>query len=182
MGDPSVRGARIGAAGSRSLRVGRADLLPLRPMHHRSTGRAKGAPRWPGGRRFAFTIFDDTDGMTLENGPPVYDLLDRLDMRITKSVWPTAAPAWRPTSGSTCADGDYLTWVLALQAQGHEIGYHNATDGSSTREQTRAALDRFRPSGLGICHHPYIPLPPPILSNPDLPFVTTQPFSSSRRV
>jgi hypothetical protein len=99
---------------------------------------------WPDGHRFAFSIFDDTDMTTLENGPIVYDLLDRLGMRITKSVWPLAAPSWRPTAGSTCAEEDYLAWVLDLQARGHEIGYHNATDGSSTREQTRAALDRFR--------------------------------------
>jgi hypothetical protein len=99
---------------------------------------------WPGGHRFAFSIFDDTDMTTLENGPIVYDLLDRLGLRITKSVWPLAAPEWRPTAGSTCAEEDYLAWVLDLRADGHEIGYHNATDGSSTREQTRAALDRFR--------------------------------------
>jgi hypothetical protein len=99
---------------------------------------------WPDGHRFAFSVFDDTDMTTLENGPVIYDLFDRLDMRITKSVWPVAAPSWRPTAGSTCAEPDYLAWVLDLQARGHEIGYHNATDGSSTRDETRAALDRFR--------------------------------------
>jgi hypothetical protein len=108
------------------------------------TGPTTGRPTWPGSHRFAFSIFDDTDLMTLDDGPVIYALLDQLGMRITKSVWPLPAPAARTTGGSTCADPDYLAWVLELRALGHEIGYHNATDGSSTREQTRAGLDRFR--------------------------------------
>ena len=99
---------------------------------------------WPDGHRFAFTIFDDTDMTTLDNGPIVYDLLTSLGFRITKSVWPMAARADRATAGETCADPGYLEWVLRLQAQGHEIGIHNVTDGSSTRDQTIAGLDRFR--------------------------------------
>lgn len=101
-------------------------------------------PAWPGGAPFAFTIIDDTDKTTLENGPLVYDVLTRLGILITKTVWPVA-PKGRPrTGGSTCEDPDYLAWVLGLQAAGHEIGYHNASDHPSTREETRAALDRFR--------------------------------------
>jgi len=98
---------------------------------------------WPGGRRCAFTVFDDTDWMTLANGPGVYDLLDDLGLRITKSVWIDEPGPRRTIGGSTCAEPDYLDWVLDLQSRGHEIGFHNATDRSSTREQTRAALDRF---------------------------------------
>jgi hypothetical protein len=45
--------------------------------------------------------------------------------------------------GSTCADSAYLDWVLELQAGGHEIGYHNATDHPSTRAETIEGLDRF---------------------------------------
>ena len=45
---------------------------------------------------------------------------------------------------STCADPAYLAWVLGLQRVGHEIGFHNASDHPSTREDTRAALDLFR--------------------------------------
>lgn len=98
---------------------------------------------WPGGARFAFSIFDDTDLMTIRNGRPVYDHLTSLGMRITKSVWPVA-PRGRPlVNGSTCAEPEYLAWVLALQAAGHEIGYHNASNYPSTRQKTLAALDRF---------------------------------------
>ena len=42
---------------------------------------------WPDDRRFAFTIFDDTDNATLANIVPVYDLLAELGFRTTKSVW-----------------------------------------------------------------------------------------------
>jgi hypothetical protein len=103
-----------------------------------------GPPSWPDGARFAFTVFDDTDFATLETAPPVYDLLTDLGMRVTKSVWPVAARGPVHTTGSTCAEPDYLAWVLKLQEAGHEIGYHNATDHSSTRAETIAALDRFR--------------------------------------
>ncbi len=99
---------------------------------------------WPGGKAFAFTIFDDTDLTTLENGPPVYRFLTELGFRITKSVWPLAPEGPGEVGGSTCADPDYLAWVCSLQAEGHEIGYHNATDGSSPRARTIEALDRFR--------------------------------------
>ena len=98
---------------------------------------------WPDGRRFAFSIFDDTDWTTLHNGRPVYDLLGDLGIRITKSVWVNDPGASRSTGGDTCEDPAYLDWVLELVARGHEVGYHNATDRSSTRAETIAALDRF---------------------------------------
>lgn len=99
---------------------------------------------WPDGKRFAFTVFDDTDKVSMANGPPVYDLFTEVGLRVTKTVWPVA-PAGPPTTGgATCADPDYLAWVLDLQAHGHEIGFHNASDHSSTRHETIAALDRFR--------------------------------------
>ena len=100
--------------------------------------------RWPGGHRFAFAIFDDTDGTTLENGPPVYDLLTDLGLRTTKSVWPLAPRRAGTTGGATCADPAYASWSQSLQDQGHEIGFHNATDATSRRAETLAALDRFR--------------------------------------
>jgi hypothetical protein len=98
---------------------------------------------WPEGRPFAFSVFDDTDRTTLANGPAVYDLLSDLGVLVTKSVWMDDPGATRTVGGATCADPEYLEWVLGLQERGHEIGFHNASDRSSTREQTRTALDRF---------------------------------------
>ena len=98
---------------------------------------------WPDGRPFAFSIFDDTDRMTLGTGAPVYDLLTRLGIFVTKSVWPLGPELPQTVGGSSCEDPEYLDWVLGLQAAGHEIGYHHASDHSSNRARTVAALDRF---------------------------------------
>lgn len=100
-------------------------------------------PAWPGGAPFAFTVIDDTDKTTLENGPLVYDVLTDLGIHVTKTVWPVAPKGPPRTGGSTCDDPDYLRWALQLQTEGHEIGFHNASDHPSTREETIAALDRF---------------------------------------
>jgi hypothetical protein len=99
---------------------------------------------WPEGKRFAFTVFDDTDAATVEKLRPVYDLLAGLGFRTTKTVWPL--PPTQPpevVGGTTCADPEYLAWAQSLQQQGFEIAWHNATCHSSTREQTLRGLDTF---------------------------------------
>jgi hypothetical protein len=98
---------------------------------------------WPEGKTFAFTVFDDTDRQTLANGKPVYDLLEELGFRTTKSVW--TVPGTRPArfAAPTCADPDYLAWTLALQDHGFEIAMHNATYHTSPREVTADALRIF---------------------------------------
>lgn len=111
------------------------------------------APRWPGGARFAFTIFDDTDMMTMENGPPVYDVLTDLGFRVTKSVWPVGPDGPARLGGATCEDPTYLSWVRSLQEAGHEIGIHNASDHPSKRPTTERALDRFTEL---FGHHPRV--------------------------
>jgi hypothetical protein len=99
---------------------------------------------WPERKRFAFTIFDDTDLETLENGPGVYAFLTELGMRVTKSLWVLPPTGEALYGGSTCADPDYLAWALELQSQGHEIALHNVASSTSRREETLAGLDRFR--------------------------------------
>jgi hypothetical protein len=99
--------------------------------------------RWPEGKAFAFTVFDDTDCGTMDNLPGVYSFLADLGFRTTKSVWPLPGTAPSPLGGDTCGDGAYLEWVLGLRARGFEIGYHNATWHSSPRADTVRALDRF---------------------------------------
>jgi hypothetical protein len=100
--------------------------------------------RWPDGKRFALSIFDDTDRATIENVPHVYRLLRDLGFRTTKSVWPITGP--RPPAvagGSTCDDPTYLAWVKELATEGFEIALHNVTYHGSTREEVRRGLDRF---------------------------------------
>jgi len=101
---------------------------------------------FPGGRRFAFTIMDDTDVATLANVGPVYRLLDELGFRTTKTVWPVGCPEGSRnfSSSETLDDPPYLDFVLGLRARGFEIAYHGATMESSSRERTERALARFR--------------------------------------
>ena len=99
---------------------------------------------WPGRKRFAFTIFDDTDLETVENGPGVYAFLTGLGMRVTKSVWVLPPTGEARYDGSCCADPAYREWALGLQRSGHEIALHNVASSTSTREATLAGLDRFR--------------------------------------
>lgn len=99
---------------------------------------------FPEGKRFAFTVFDDTDKATVENVRPVYDLLADLGLRTTKSVWPLAPTRPSPLGGATLADPAYLEFVLALRDRGFEIASHGATNHSSTREETARGLERFR--------------------------------------
>jgi hypothetical protein len=99
---------------------------------------------WPEGKRFAFTVFDDTDRTTLRNGPEVYRLLADLGMRTTKSVWPMAGNRKPKVGGATCADPEYLAWVRRLQSEGFEIALHNATFHTSPRAEALRGLEEFR--------------------------------------
>lgn len=99
---------------------------------------------WPDGKLFAFSVFDDTDRSTVANVKEVYALLRDQGVLTTKSVWPVAGrEAPEVVGGSTCEDPGYLAWVLQLQKEGFEIGFHNATYHSSTREETVHALGEF---------------------------------------
>ncbi|MCB1625302.1 MAG: hypothetical protein KDI32_11995 [Pseudomonadales bacterium] len=101
---------------------------------------------WPGGKTFAFSIFDDTDLAVPGNVEDVYEILGSLGLRTTKSVWPICAPGQPPRGpeGSTCEDPEYLRFVLDLQRAGFEIGYHNSSHSGVGRGDVIRALDRFR--------------------------------------
>jgi len=99
---------------------------------------------WPGGKRFAFTIFDDPDSQDEGVSRLVYALLDDLGLRTTKAVWPLG-PRRRPNSpGETCASPSFRRHCQELQARGFEIAFHNATLHSSLREETIEGLELFR--------------------------------------
>lgn len=99
---------------------------------------------WPDGKLFAWTVFDDTDLATLDNVRDVYAFLADCGLRTTKSVWIVDGdPARGADPGQTCADPRYVDWLLKLQRQGFEIGWHGATWHESARDEVIAALDRF---------------------------------------
>jgi hypothetical protein len=100
--------------------------------------------RYPNGAEFAFTILDDTDDSTLSNTKPVYDLLHELGVHTTKTVWAldtTPENKGPYFYGQTLADPAYLDWIRELARNGFEIASHNATMGSSIREDSIKALD-----------------------------------------
>ncbi len=101
-------------------------------------------PTWPNGHQFAFTFCDDTDFATRANVAPVYDLLARLRFRTTKLVWLFADETADPALGETCAQTEYLAWVLALKQRGFEIGLHNVAPHTSPRARVQAGLARFQ--------------------------------------
>jgi hypothetical protein len=100
--------------------------------------------RWPDGRAFAFTIFDDPDAQTIEDGRRVYGLLADLGLRTTRGVWPAPVRREPNSGGETCDNREYRQHTLDLQALGFEVGFHHATRHSSTRAETLEGLDRFR--------------------------------------
>jgi hypothetical protein len=107
------------------------------------------APRrfeFPGGKRFAFTVLDDTDDGTIENLTPVYRLLEELGMRTTKTVWPVPCPEGSDDffAGICLDDEAYRAFCVDLQRRGFEITWHGATMESSPRERTVAALERYK--------------------------------------
>jgi hypothetical protein len=101
--------------------------------------------RFPAGKRFAFTIIDDTDVATLDNVQPVYALLQECGFRTTKTVWPMS---WRGGKSNfecseTLEDPRYLEFVRELAVNGFEIASHGATMESSERNDIQASIDRF---------------------------------------
>jgi len=98
---------------------------------------------WPGGKTFAFTVFDDPDSQTVDGCKTVYDFIASLGFRTTIGVWPCPPVRETNSPGETCGNQEYLRYVQHLQQEGFEIGYHNTTPHSSTRAQIDAGLGVF---------------------------------------
>jgi hypothetical protein len=99
---------------------------------------------WPEGRRFAFTVFDDPDGQSLEATRLVYSFLADLGFRTTIGVWPLDIRRETNSGGETCANPEYRDFLKQLHGKGFEIGFHNAAPYSTTREETIEALNLFK--------------------------------------
>jgi hypothetical protein len=98
--------------------------------------------QFPGGRRFAFSVFDDTDNGTVANLSPVYELLNECRIRTTKSVW--VYPPRGRFGGQSLMDDDYLDFILKLRSQGFEIALHGVGDGSFTRQEIIEGIETYR--------------------------------------
>ena len=99
---------------------------------------------FPGTKRFAFTIFDDTDLSTVENVAPIYGLLSEIGMRTTKSVWPLASVADGYLGGASLQNPEYLAFVLGLKRAGFEIALHNVRNTCSMRPEIESGLEEFK--------------------------------------
>jgi hypothetical protein len=99
---------------------------------------------FPNNKRFAFSIFDDTDLGTVDNLRPVYRLLDEIGIYTTKSVWPLASSSDGRFGGASLQDPEYLAFVLGLKESGFEIALHNVRNTCSTRGEVAAGLEEFR--------------------------------------
>ena len=100
----------------------------------------------PAGKRFAFSVLDDTDDSTLENVGPLYAMLRDFGFRTTKTVWPLDCPEGSRNffAAETLQDKKYLGFVHELADAGFEIAFHGATMESSRRERTLEALELIR--------------------------------------
>lgn len=101
---------------------------------------------FPDGKRFAFTVVDDTDMATLERLKPVYEVFERYGMRTTKTVWVLESSDLSNTtnSGDTLSDPEYRAFILDLQRKGFEIALHGVRGGSSPRADIERGLEEFR--------------------------------------
>jgi len=96
---------------------------------------------WPDDKKFAFTIFDDTDGSTVSNIQAVYQLLQKSGLKTTKSIW--TYPSRDHFSGDCLQDTEYNTFVQKLKKQGFEIASHGAGSGKFLRDEIISSLDFF---------------------------------------
>lgn len=97
---------------------------------------------WPDGKRFAFTIVDDTEYGFVHNLKPIYDFLHDLGFRTTKTVW--VYPPRDHYRGGCLQDKEYLSFVKDLQEKGFEIVLHNVGSGRFTREEIIEGIELFR--------------------------------------
>lgn len=97
---------------------------------------------WPEGKRFAFTIVDDTDNATVSNVKPVYDLLYKHGILGTKTVW--VYPSRDTYTGECLQDANYLEFIRDLQSKGYEIGLHNVGSGDFSTTEIAQGFEIFR--------------------------------------
>jgi hypothetical protein len=99
---------------------------------------------WPDGKRFAFTMIDDTDRSNVENIGPVYDFLYENGFVTTKTVWPLSPRSSHIGGGDSLEDQSYRDMILDLRDKGFEIALHGVSDESSARLRVIEGLKKFK--------------------------------------
>lgn len=98
---------------------------------------------FPGGKKFAFTIIDDTDDAFLGCIEPIYDFLHSKGIRSTKTVW-VYPPRDQESKGHSLQHRGYRAFVQKLQDRGFEIGLHNVGSGKFYRNEILAGLEEYK--------------------------------------
>ena len=100
---------------------------------------------YPDNKKFAFTIFDDTDLSKTGNYELIYDFLADLGFRTTKSVWPLSGKHQAIIEGATLeTDQYYVDYHKKLQKLGFEIGYHCSSYTSHHRDDILRGMETFK--------------------------------------
>lgn len=92
---------------------------------------------------FYFTIIDDTDDTTLENISTIYNLLQKYNIFITKTVW-VYPPRDKMSKGDSLQRPEYFKFVKELKDKGFEIGIHNVGSGDYKRDEILRGIEEFR--------------------------------------
>lgn len=100
---------------------------------------------FPGGKRCAFSVFDDTDVATLASIRPLYDYLSELGIYTTKSVWSVGFDGASDYRGSdTLENPAYAAYMLELQRRGFEMAFHGAGMESMQRADIERGFVKFQ--------------------------------------
>ena len=102
--------------------------------------------RFPEGKKFAFTIVDDTDMATLERLRPLYAILEKYGLRTTKTVWvfDSNKPDNSANRGDSLRNPDYRAFIEDLHHKGFEVALHGVRGGDSLRQETLDGLEEFK--------------------------------------
>jgi len=107
----------------------------------------------PKGKKFAFTIIDDTDNAYFENIKPIYDILYENGLKTTKTIWVYPPRDINESKGDSLQNKEYLEFIKNISNRGFEIGLHNVGSGDYYRKEIINGLEEFK-TKLGF--HPKI--------------------------
>lgn len=98
----------------------------------------------PNGKKFIFTIIDDTDDAFSETIKPVYDILYENGLKTTKTVWVYPVRDTERSKGDSLKDSDYREFVLDIQNKGFEVALHNVGSGSYKRDEIIKGIETYK--------------------------------------
>lgn len=92
---------------------------------------------------FYFTIIDDADDATYENVSPIYDLLNKYNIYITKTVWVYPSRD-KYSKGDSLQKQEYLSFIKDIKNKGFEIGIHSVGSGDYRRNEILKGIEEFK--------------------------------------